>query len=356
MKRKIIFGILAIIIFAVAFVGYKFYGSAVSTPSGEIFYIKTGSTYADVRESLISQRYISDGFWFDKAAQLLKYNSVKPGRYKITKGMSLMTLIRMLRSGDQKPLSFGITKIRLKETLASRIAKQFEIDSLQMINFLNSNDSLKAFGVDTSTVMVLAMPLTYDIPWNASPRRIMQHFHTAYENFWNEENKAKAAKQGLTPVQVSIVASIMDEETNKPVDRPNIASVYINRIHKGMKLQADPTVKFAMKNFGLRQVLFEHLRYPSPYNTYMNAGLPPGPICTPLIETIEAVLDAPKTDYIFFVANSDFSNTHIFTTNEDDHIKYANLWRAALKKQQQIRKEREKAKQDSINKANQLKP
>lgn len=356
MKKKIIFGILAVLILAIAFVVYKFYGPSISTPSGEYFYIKTGSTYADVRQSLLDKKYISDGFWFDKAAKALRYNTVKPGRYKVTKNMSVVNLVRMLRAGSQQPLSFGITKIRLKETLAGRIAKQFECDSAQMIRFLNSNDSLKAFGVDTNTVMALAMPLTYDIVWNATPRRIMQHFHTAYEKFWTEENKAKASRQGLTPMQVSIIASIMDEETNKASERGNIASVYINRFHKGMKLEADPTVKFAMKNFGLKQILFEHLRYPSPYNTYLNAGLPPGPICTPLIETIEAVLDAPQTDYLFFVVNSNFDGSHIFTSNFEDHVKYANLFRAELKRQQAIRREREKQKQDSIAKARQQQP
>lgn len=356
MKKKIIFGILAVVLFGVAFVAYKFYGPAVSTPSGEWFYIKTGSTVAEVRQSLLDKKYIKDKFWFDKAVQLLKYKTAKPGRYKITKGMSMMSLVRMLRAGNQQPLSLSITKIRLKETLATRIAKDFEIDSLQMITFLNSNDSLKSFGVDTNTVMVLPMPYTYDIVWNASPRKIMQHFHTAYQKFWTDENKAKAAKQGLTPVQVSIIASIMDEETNDPADRPKIASVYINRTRKGMKLQADPTVKFAMKNFALRQLLYEHLDYPSPYNTYHVFGLPPGPICTPLVATIEAVLDAPQTDYLFFVANSNFDGTHIFTTNGTDHEKYADIWRAALKKQKAIRKQREKEKQDSIARASQLQP
>jgi UPF0755 protein len=356
MKKKFIFGILAVLILAIGFIAYKFYGPSVTTPSGEYFYIRTGTTYADVRQSLLDKGYIKDPFWFDKAAKALSYKTIKPGRYKIAKGMSMISLVRMLRSGNQKPLSFTITKIRLKETLASRIAKQFECDSTQMIHFLSSNDSLKAFNVDTNTVMAIAMPLTYDIVWNASPRKIMQQFHDAYEKFWTEENKAKAAKQGLTPMQVSIIASIMDEETNNASERGNIASVYINRFRKGMKLEADPTVKFAMKNFGLKQILFEHLRYPSPYNTYLNTGLPPGPICTPLLETIEAVLDAPQTDFIFFVADSSFNGSHIFTSNFEDHTRYANLFRAELKKQQAIRREREKQKQDSIAKARQQQP
>ncbi|HEX2627355.1 MAG TPA: endolytic transglycosylase MltG [Chitinophagaceae bacterium] len=353
MKKKIIFGILAVLIFAIAFVAYKFYGPSVSTPSGEYFYIKTGSTYADVKRSLLDKKYISDGFWFDKAASALRYNTVKPGRYKITKNMSVVSLVRMLRAGNQQPLSFTITKIRYKETLASRIAKQFECDSTQMINFLTNNDSLKTFGVDTNTVMAIAMPLTYDIVWNATPRKILQHFHTAYKDFWTEERKAKAAQQGLTPMQVSILASIMDEETNKASDRGNIASVYINRLRKGIKLDADPTVIFAKRIWGVKRLLFEDLEYPSPYNTYRNVGLPPGPICTPMVVTIEAVLDAPKTEYIFFVASHEFDGSTIFTTNYDDHLKYAALYRKELSKQIAIRKEREKQKADSIAKAQQ---
>jgi UPF0755 protein len=343
MKKKILFGILAVILLAVGFIASKFYGSAVSTPSGEFFYIKTGSSYEDVRNALVEQKYISSPGWFDWGSKILKYNNIKPGRYKITKGMSLVKLIRMLRAGNQVPVNFVITKIRTKETLAGKVGSLFETDSLQMINFLNNPDSLRTYGLDTVTVMAAAIPLTYSINWNSAPDKIFSHLHQAYENFWTDERKKKAEQLDLTPVEVITMASIIDEETNKKADRPNIASVYLNRIKNGMPLQADPTIKFAMRNFGLKRILHVHLETPSPYNTYLNKGLPPGPICTPSPETVDAVLNSPKTDYIYFVASHNFDGSHIFTTNYDDHLKYARLYQKELTVQMKIR--------DSLNKA-----
>jgi UPF0755 protein len=225
-----------------------------------------------------------------------------------------------------------ITKIRTKESLAQKTGASFECDSLQMISFLNNPDTLKHYSLDTNTVMAAVMPLTYEIKWNTTPQKIFQQFFAAYKNFWTEERKQKAQRLNLTPFEVSTLASIIDEETNSPDDRPNIASVYLNRIAKGMPLQADPTVKFALKDFGLRRIYESQTRTQSPYNTYVNKGLPPGPICTPAIETIDAVLDSPKTDYLYFVANSDFSGTHIFSSNYTDHMKYAHLYQEELNK------------------------
>lgn len=343
-KKKILFGVLAIIIFFIAFIASKFYGGAISTPAGEFFYIKTGASYSSVRNELLEKKYISSPFWFDRAVQILRFKTVKPGRYKLKKGMSLFDLVRMLRAGNQAQVSFVITKIRTKETLAGRIGKNYECDSLQMIQFLNNPDSLKPFGLDTSTVMVAAMPFTYTANWNMTPGKLFRQFYTAWEQFWNKERKQKADSIGLNPIQVSILASIIDEETNKPSDRPNIASVYLNRLRKGMPLQADPTVKFAMRDFGLRRILNVHLKTESPYNTYLNKGLPPGPICTPAVETIDAILNAPQTDYLYFVANSNFDGTHIFTGTYNDHLKYARIYQQELTKLMKRR--------DSIQKAN----
>lgn len=346
MKRKIIFGLLAVIIFVIAFVAMKFYGGAVSTPSGEFFYIRTGAGYQDVQKELVDKKYIGSGTWFNYASSLLRYNTVKPGRYKLKKGMSLFDLVRMLRAGNQTPVNFVITKIRTKEILASKVGKLFECDSTAMIHFLNNPDSLRQFDLDTNTAMVVALPLTYSINWNTTAGKVFRQLYTAYEVFWNKGRKQKADSLHLSALEVITLASIIEEETNKKSDKPNIASVYLNRIKKGMPLQADPTVKFAMKDFGLKRILNVHLQTASPYNTYINKGLPPGPICTPSEETIDAVLDAPKTDYIYFVANSTFDGTHIFTSNYNDHLKYAKLYQKELTIQMK--------KRDSINKVSSI--
>jgi UPF0755 protein len=334
MKKKIILSVLIILVAAAGFIAWKFFGAAinVSDPKNEYLYIRTGSTIEDVKKQLAENKFLHNTNWFYSTAKLLKYKTVKPGRYKMQPGMSLVNLVRMLRNGSQAPVNFVITKLRTKESLASRIGKNFETDSLQMISFLNNTDSLKQYGLDTNIVMIAAMPYTYTLKWNSTPRDIFEQFYDSYKNFWTEERKLKASRLSLTPAAVSTLASIIDEETNAKTDKPNIASVYLNRIAKGMPLQADPTVKFAMRNFELRRILNSYLETPSPYNTYINKGLPPGPICTPQLETIEAVLDSPKTEYIYFVASPAFDGTHIFTTNYNDHIKNARIYQQELNK------------------------
>jgi len=246
--------------------------------------------------------------------------------------MSVLNLVRMLKNGSQAPVNLVITKLRTKESLAQKLGNNFECDSLQVINFLNNPDSLKQYNLDTNTVMAAVLPLTYSIKWNSSPERIFEYFNIAYKNFWNSDRKRKADSLHLSITEVTTLASIVDEETNAIIDKPLIASVYLNRINKGMPLQADPTLKFAMKNFGLKRILNVHKDVVSPYNTYTNKGLPPGPICTPEAETIDAVLDSPKTDYIFFVASSKLDGTSIFTTNITDHLKYARQYQQELNK------------------------
>lgn len=334
MKKRIFLSILAIVVITAAFFAYKIFGPGVHSKGEgtQYLFVKTGSTIDDVKKELLEKKFISSTTWFNQASKFLKYTNVKPGRYKAANGMSIFELVRLLRNGKQSQVNFVITKLRTKEDLARRAGNLFECDSLRMIQFLNNNDSLNQFDVDSSTVMALALPLTYTINWNTTPKKILQQFHLAWKNFWTDEKKQKAAEQGLTPLQVSTLASIIDEETNKVSDRPNVASVYLNRIAKKMPLQADPTIKFALKDFGLKRILSGHLQVQSPYNTYLNTGLPPGPICTPQSETIEAVLNAPKTDYLYFVASSNFDGSHIFTTNYDDHLKYAKEYQSALNK------------------------
>ncbi len=331
--KKIILVILTILFIIAGFIGYKLFSPAVTNKQEIYFYIKSGDNVATVKENLIQQKFIK-GNGFDMASKLLKFKRVKPGRYKIRDGISLYKLLKILRSGNQAEVKMVINKERTKELFAGKIGKgkkfDVECDSLQMINFLNNNDSLKKYGVESNTVMSIVMPYTYNLNWNTTPDKIFQQFYTAYQKFWTTERKIKADSLRLTPLQVISLASIVEEETNKKADKYNIASTYLNRIRTGMKLQADPTVKFAMKNFALKRILGTHLKTDSPYNTYLYTGIPPGPICTPSVESIEAVLDAPKTEYLYFVASHKFDGTSVFTTNFTDHIKYARLYQQEL--------------------------
>ncbi len=325
-------GILFLLILAGgAYVAWQIFGPTVSAPADKYFFVRTGSNYDEVKQALEKQEIISNGFFFEQLARRAAYpKSVRAGRYEIKQGSSLYDLVRMLKQGRQLPIKLVINKLRTKEDLARKVGGLFESDSLEVIRFLSNNDSLRSYGLDSSTVMSSILPDTYLAYWNGSFKKLFSKFIAEKDKFWNADRLAQATAENLSPVQVYTMASIVEEETNKTGDKGLIASVYINRIRKGMKLEADPTVKYAMRDFGLKRILYGHLNYPSPYNTYRNAGLPPGPICTATRETIDAVLTAPETDYIFFVAKPDFSGYSNFASNYADHLKYAKAYQAAL--------------------------
>ena len=236
----------------------------------------------------------------------------------------------MLKAGKQSPVRLVINKLRLKEDLAGKIGKTFEIDSLEAINFLSNKDSIAAYKLDDNTLLSAIIPNTYELNWNTSFKKVFSRLKSEQEKFWNADRTQKAKAKNLTPLQAYIIASIVEEETNKADDKPLVASVYTNRFIKGEKLQADPTVKFAKKDFLMTRILFSDLKFESPYNTYAHAGLPPGPICTPSTKSIDAVLDAPKTDYMFFVAKPDFKGYSNFAVTYAEHQVFARAYQQAL--------------------------
>lgn len=330
MKKTI--GILFLIALAIGgYAAWNIFGPNVSAPADKYFYIKTGETYDEVIASLKEQKIVKGGFFFDRLVTQAKYKSnVKPGRYEIKDNSSIYALIKMLKAGKQSPVRLVINKIRLKEDLAGKIGKSFEIDSLEVINFLSNKDSIAVYNLNDNTLMSAIIPNTYELNWNISLKKIFSRLKSEEEKFWNTDRVQKAKAKNLSPLQVYIIASIVEEETNKAEDKPLVASVYKNRLLKGEKLQADPTVKFAMKDFLLKRILFSHLKYESPYNTYAHAGLPPGPICTPSIKTIDAVLDAPETNYMFFVAKPDFKGYSNFAVTYPEHQAFAKAYQNAL--------------------------
>jgi len=259
------------------------------------------------------------------------WRRLKPGKFEIKKSESLYKILRMFRNNTQSPSRLVINKLRISEDFAKLIGKNFSTDSATAMQFLTSNDSLEQVGVDTNTLMTLVIPDTYILNWNTSVKKLLTRLRSEKENFWNKDNRReKATAQGLTELQVYTIASIVEEETNKNDEKGNVASVYINRLNHNMYLGADPTIKFALKDFALKRLYYGHLEVQSPYNTYKNKGLPPGPICTPSPVTIDAVLNAPKTEYLFFVAKADFSGHHQFSITYAEHEQYAKLYQQAL--------------------------
>lgn len=306
-------------------------GPNVNATNKKYFYVYTGDNYEDVVSNLKEKKLLSNYVTFDVLASFTGYKKqVKPGKYEITNGMSVFNLIRKLKSGRQHEVRFVINKMRTKEDFAKKIGANFEVDSLEAIKFLMSNDSLAPYKLDTNTVMTVLIPNSYLFWWNGSFKKIFERLNRQHLYFWEGKRTSKAKELGFTPQEIYTIASIVEEETTKESDKGLIASVYFNRLKKGMKLEADPTVKYAMRNFELKRILHGHLEFPSPYNTYYKIGLPPGPICTPSINTIDAILNAPKTDYLFFVAKPDFKGYSNFASNYQQHLLFARAYQRAL--------------------------
>lgn len=330
MKKILLFIFFALLIMG-AYAAWQVFGPTITPAKDGYLYIKTGTTYPALKNQLNEEGIINSEFFFDKiAAQAHLKEQVKPGRYKIKNGSSLINFVKMLKRGTQDPVNLVITKLRTKENLARLIGNKFEADSAAIIKFLLNKDSLAPFNVDTNTVMTLVMPNSYQIYWTQTLPEILERLQNEADKFWTAERKTKAAGLNLSKEQVYTMASIIEEETNKTTDKSLIASVYLNRMAKGMRLEADPTVKYAMRDFALTRILHGHLKYPSPYNTYQNTGLPPGPICTATAETIDAVLAAPKTNYLFFVAKPDFKGYSNFAATYPEHLKFAKAYQLAL--------------------------
>jgi len=293
-----------------------------SFTEGQYLYIRTGSKYDDVLKALKDGNYIRDIKSFDLLAKQAGYpKKVRAGKYHITKGMSNYSIVRMLRGGKQTPVKLVITKLRTKDDFVRLVARNLEADSPTLRHMLSDGSYLGQFGLDSGTAMCAVMPDTYEFYWNTTADNVFRTIEKNYAKYWTSARKEKATQKGLTPSKAVILASIVEEETNNTAEKGNVASVYLNRLEKGMRLQADPTARFAGGNFAIKRVTSAETGIASPYNTYYVSGLPIGPICTPSGTTIEAVLNAPTTPYLYFVAKADGSGTHTFSTNYSDHQK-----------------------------------
>ena len=332
-KKAFIF-ILILGALAAAVAYFRYLGPATGFAEKEKFLLiySDNPTQSAILASLKNENLLKNTQAFSEMAGWLGYwDKIKPGRYRIEKGSSVFSVVRLLRSGLQTPSKLVINKLRLPEDLAKVMSRAIEADSASITAFLSNKDSLASCGLTPENWPANLIPNTYEVYWTSTPSKIIKKLKEEHEKWWSKnDRKAKAAAKNLTPEQVHIMASIVEEESNSKEDRPKIASVYLNRIKQGMPLQADPTIRFALKDFKMNRILYTHLRTPSPYNTYINRGLPPGPICTPLPSTLENVLDAPETDYIFFVADADLRGGSTFTTNLADHNRAAKLYQDSL--------------------------
>ncbi|WP_165157413.1 endolytic transglycosylase MltG [Parabacteroides sp. ZJ-118] len=268
---------------------------------------------------------------FRRLSGLLKYPaSMRTGRYAVKPGMSNRALLDDLRRGHQTATRVTFNNLRLKEDLAERIGDQLMFGKDDLLRLLNDPVYCDSLGFTPETVPALFLPNTYEVYWNISADKFIRRMKREYDAFWTPERLRKAGEIGLTPVEVSILASIVEEETAVSDEYPVVAGLYINRLHAGIPLQADPTVKFAVGDFSLRRILLEHLEVDSPYNTYKHRGLPPGPLRIPTLRGLDSVLDYARHNYLYMCAREDFSGRHNFAATLAQHNRNANRYRAEL--------------------------
>jgi UPF0755 protein len=246
--------------------------------------------------------------------------------------MSNNKLVNMLRAGKQVPVKLVFNNIRLKEQFAGKIGKQIEADSIQLLSLLNDQQTAAKYNFTKENFLCMFIPNTYEMYWNTSPERFIEKMNRQYNEFWTNERKLVAEGIGLKPEEVIILAAIVEQETIKDDEKPTVAGVYINRLKKGMPLEADPTLKYALGDFSIQRILNKDKLVNSPYNTYLNTGLPPGPICMPSVSSINAVLNYQHHQYIFFCAKEDRSGYHNFARTLDQHMNNARAYQRALDK------------------------
>ena len=294
--------------------------------------IEDNMNFNDVRNKLIQDTILNDVLSFSVLSKAMKYNqNIKSGAYKIKSNMSNYSLIKMLRSGNQTPINISFNHARKIEDLAKIITKDLNITNDEFMEFIN-NKKNNLYGFNTKNIMAMFLANTYEVYWNISIESLFNKMHSEYTKFWNKERINKSNELKMSNIDISILASIVASETLKMDEANTIAGVYINRLKKNMYLQADPSLVYAANDFSIRRVLNKHKKIISPYNTYINKGLPPGPIKLTTKEYIDAVLNYEKHKYIYFCAKDDFSGYHVFATKLSEHNKNAKKFQRALNK------------------------
>ncbi len=328
--RKLVIGLLALIAVAGAAYLYGrwlFYGSAVEEPHH--LYIYRSTDYATVADSVRSMIRHPKAFDF-YARRLDLEHTFKPGHYLLTPGQSVITVTRTLKLGLQTPVDVTINNVKIPAHLAGKLARQFEADSVAFLAALTSRELASEVGFDSLTLFSMFLPDTYEFYWTATPEEVVRRLRKEYDRFWTPERDKARERSGLSRLEVMTLASIVYEETRKSDEMPRVAGVYINRLKKGIPLQADPTIKYAMQDFTLRRILKSYLKTPSPYNTYINKGLPPSPICMPGRDAIEAVLHFEQHQYLYFCARATFDGYHNFAKTYTEHLVNARAYATEL--------------------------
>ncbi len=327
------------------FFGYRYYRwiyEANVDLQGQEFsylYIPSGADHETLMDSLEERGLLKNPQSFEWVAEKKGFQEkVHPGKYRIEKGMSNNELVNILRGGMEETVEVTFNNVRTKADLAGKATPNIELDSTELLDALKDPEAARKYGFGPKSFLVMFIPDTYEFYWDVSVEDFFDRMKKEYERFWTEERRSKARNLGLTPVEVSILASIVEaEQTKVPDERPKVARLFLNRLEKGMKLESDPTLIYAIGDFSIRRVLDKDRDVDSPYNTYRYKGLPPGPIRLPSKASIKAVLQSPEHDHLYMCAKPDSSGLHNFTSTYSQHLRNARKYHAWLNEQGVLR-------------------
>ena len=338
LKTKYALPAIGCLLLVLGFVAYYLVAPLSSSKQTEYLYIDNDDTVDSVYAKLTP---IANKHGLNGLRTIIRHSqypdNIRTGRYAVEPSQGAFSLFRKLKNGQQTPLNLTIPSVRTIDRLSAELGKKLMLDSAEIMNALSDAAMCEKYGYDTTTIACMFIPNTYQIYWNVGLEKFLDRMQQESNSFWNDERKAKAEKMGLTPEQVITLASIIDEETANNDEKPMIAGMYLNRLWlknseypNGMPLQADPTIKFAWKKFELRRIYNKLLSIDSPYNTYRNTGLPPGPIRIPSVAGIDAVLNYAHHNYLYMCAKEDFSGTHNFAATYSEHLQNAARYAKAL--------------------------
>ena len=334
--KRILLVVLTIILIVVAACGviayFMLYMPNFKSSETKYVYVHEGEENFEVLcEELVDSAGCANIDFFRILADFRKYpENMKSGRYAVEPGMNNNDLLNRLRRGQQAPIRLTFNNLRLLSDLSDRLSEQLMIGNDELLSLIGDDEYCESLGFNPTTIKTMFIPNTYEVYWNIPANKLIERMKREYDAFWTAERRKKAENIRLSPVEVSILASIVEEETVVPEEYPVVAGLYINRLYKGMPLQADPTVKYAVGDFTLKRILNIHLQVESPYNTYLNEGLPPGPIRIPSVKGMDAVLNHSSHNYLYMCAKEDFSGRHNFAVTLSEHTRNARKYHAEL--------------------------
>ena len=311
-------------------VGYIVFGTNTKNKTEVTIHIPRHTDYLQLLDSLHKHDILRSEETFDMVAHYMKYKTVKVGNYTIKPKMSNFELVRMLRKGQHYPVKFAFNNVRTLPQFIERASKVLFFDTRELAAVMYDSGFWEQYGLNIASCPQIFIPNSYEFYYDITPEEFVDKFYKIHQQFWNETRRKQAEEIGLTPLEVSTLASIVEEENFRPQEKAIIAGLYINRLHKNMLLQSDPTVKFALRDFSRKRILNADLKVDSQYNTYKYKGLPPGPIRFPEASTLDSVLHYTHHNYLYMCAKEDFSGYHNFTNSAAVHAQNANRYRKAL--------------------------